>query len=72
VAKPVKECKVSRPATPRTALRREAKPEAPPAGPKLLRHGASAMVLLAILVLMWVLEAYLTRAGYLMPLPPMP
>jgi len=29
------------------------------------------MVLLAILVLLWVLEAVLTRAGYLMPVPPM-
>jgi len=29
------------------------------------------MVLLAVLVLLWVLEAYLTRAGYLMPVPPM-
>ena len=26
---------------------------------------------LAILVLLWVVEAYLTRAGYLMPVPPM-
>jgi hypothetical protein len=30
------------------------------------------MVLLAVVVLLWVLEMYLTRAGYLMPLPPMP
>jgi len=29
------------------------------------------MVLLAILVLLLVVEAYLTRAGYLMPVPPM-
>ena len=64
---------MSRPATPpRTALGREARPEAPASGPKIRRHAASMMVLLAVLVLLWVLEAYLTRGGYLMPLPPMP
>ena len=48
-------------------------PEAPSsAGQKLRMQAASTMVLLAILVLLWVLEAFLTRAGYLMPLPPMP
>ena len=63
---------MSTPATPpRTVPEREAKPEAQPSGPKLRRHAAMAMVLLAILVLLWVLEAYLTRAGYLMPVPPM-
>ena len=51
---------------------REDMTEALPSGPKLRRHAASMMVLLAILVLLWVLEAYLTRAGYLLPLPPMP
>jgi hypothetical protein len=30
------------------------------------------MVLLAVLVLLMVVEAYLMRAGYLLPLPPMP
>jgi hypothetical protein len=30
------------------------------------------MGLLVVLVLLMVLEAYLTRAGYLLPLPPMP
>ncbi len=64
---------MSRPTTlPRTALGREAMPEAPPAGPKRRRrHAASMMVLLANLVLLVVVEAYLTRAGYLLPLPPM-
>jgi hypothetical protein len=64
---------VSRPTTPpRTMLGREAEPVAPPSGPKLRRHTASMMVLLAVLVLLMVIEAYLTRAGYLFPLPPMP
>ncbi len=39
---------------------------------KRRRNAASMMVLLAVLVLLWMLEMYLTRAGYLMPLPPMP
>jgi hypothetical protein len=30
------------------------------------------MVLLAVLVLLMVVEGYLRRAGYLLPLPPMP
>ena len=63
---------MSRPATPPTVLGREARPEAQLAGPKLQMHAASMIVLLAVLVLLWVLEAYLTRVGYLMPLPPMP
>ena len=64
--------RMNSPATPpRTVLGREAKPEAPPSGPKRRRH-AAMMVLLAILVLLWVLEAVLTRAGYLMPVPPIP
>ena len=63
---------MSSPATPpRTVLGREAEPVAPPAGPKLRRHATRMMGLLAVLVLLWVLEAYLTRAGYLMPVPPM-
>ena len=64
---------MSRPATPpRTVLGRETMPEAPPAEPKLHRHATRMMVLLSVLVLLMVLEAYLTRAGYLLPLPPMP
>ena len=64
---------MSDPATPpRTVLGREAEPVAPPSGPKLRRHATRMMVLLAVLVLLWVLEVYLTRAGYLLPLPPMP
>jgi len=63
---------MSRPSTPPTVLGREARAEAPASGPKLRRHAASMMVLLAVLVLLWVLEMYLTRVGYLMPLPPMP
>jgi len=65
---------MSNPATPpRTVLGREAEPLAPPAGPKLRRHATTRMmVLLAVLVLLWVLEVYLTRAGYLLPLPPIP
>jgi hypothetical protein len=52
---------------------REAMPKAPPSGPKLRGHAASTMVfLMAVLVLLWVLVALLTRAGYLLPLPPMP
>jgi len=47
-------------------------PEAPPAEPKLHRHATRMMVLLSVLVLLMVVEAYLTRAGYLLPLPPMP
>jgi hypothetical protein len=47
--------------------------KAPPSGPKLRGHAASTMVfLLAVLVLLWVLVAFLTRAGYLLPLPAMP
>ena len=57
--------------SPRTVLGREAEPVAPPAGPKLRRDATRMMVLLAILVLLLVVEAYLTRAGYLMPVPPM-
>ena len=64
---------MSRPATPpRTALGREARLEAPASGMKRRRNAASMMVLLAVLVLLWMLEAYLAGAGYLMPLPPMP
>ena len=64
---------MSSPATPpRTVLGREAKPEARPSGPKLRRQAAMAMALLAILVLLMVVETYLTRAGYLMPVPLMP
>ena len=63
---------MSRPTTPpRTVLGREAEPVAPPSGPNLRRHTTRMMVLLAVLVLLWVLEAYLTRSGYLMPVPPM-
>ena len=64
---------MSRPTTPpRKVLGREAEPVAPPSGPKLLRHTTRMIVLLTVLVLLMVLEAYLTRAGYLLPLPPMP
>ena len=64
---------MSRPTTPpRTVLGREAEPVEPSSGPKLRWQATRMMVLLAILVLLMVVEAYLTRAGYLLPLPPMP
>ena len=64
---------MSRPTTPpRTVLEREVEPVAPPSGPKLRRHATRMMVLLTVLVLLMVVEAYMTRAGYLLPLPPMP
>ena len=65
---------MSRTATPRLASggpgRREDIPKAPPSGRKLRWHAASMMFLLAILVLLLVVQTYLTRAGYLMPVPP--
>ena len=64
---------MSTPTTPpRTGLGREAEPVAPPSGPKLRRNATRMMVLLVVLVMLMVIEAYLTRAGYLLPLPPIP
>jgi hypothetical protein len=64
---------MSRPTTPpRTVLGREAEPVVPPSGTKLRWQATRMMVLVAVLVLLMVFEAYLTRAGYLLPLPPMP